>query len=51
MKIKMIVAQSRETLRSGVYSYMECLAKVNSGDELPVTVLRDGKEVILKVKF
>ena len=34
-----------------VYSYMECLAKVNSGDELPVTVLRDGKEVILKVKF
>ena len=30
---------------------MECLAKVNSGDELPVMVLRDGKEVILKVKF
>ena len=34
-----------------VYSYMECLAEVNSGDELPVTVLRDGKQVILKVKF
>lgn len=34
-----------------VYSYMECLAKVNSGEELPVTVVRDGKEMILKVKF
>ncbi len=34
-----------------VYSYMECLAKVNSGDELPVTVLRDGKEMTVKVKF
>ena len=34
-----------------VYSYMECLAKVNSGDELPVTVLRDGKEVTVTVKF
>ena len=34
-----------------VYSYMECLAKVNSGQELPVTVIRDGKEVVLKVKF
>lgn len=34
-----------------VYSYMDCLAKINSGDELAVTVIRDGKEVILKVKF
>ena len=34
-----------------VYSYMDCLSKINSGDELPVTVLRNGKEVILKVKF
>ncbi|WP_332019652.1 M20/M25/M40 family metallo-hydrolase [Kaistella sp.] len=34
-----------------VYSYMDCLSKVNSGDELPVTVLRDGKEMTVNVKF
>ena len=34
-----------------VYSYMDCLSKVNSGEELPVTVLRDGKEVVMMVKF
>lgn len=34
-----------------VYSYMDCLAKVNSGDELPVTVLRNGKEMTVNVKF
>lgn len=34
-----------------VYSYMDCLAKVNSGDELPVTVSRDGKEMTVNVKF
>lgn len=34
-----------------VYSYMNCLSKINSGDELPVTVLRNGKEMVLKVKF
>ncbi|HCN11968.1 MAG TPA: peptidase M28, partial [Chryseobacterium sp.] len=34
-----------------VYSYMDCLSKVNSGEELPVSVLRDGKEVVMMVKF
>lgn len=34
-----------------VYSYMDCLSKINSGDELPVTVLRDGKEMTVNVKF
>ena len=34
-----------------VYSYMDCLSKVNSGEELPVSVLRDGKEVVVMVKF
>ena len=34
-----------------VYSYMDCLAKINSGDELPVTVLRNGQEMVMKVKF
>lgn len=34
-----------------VYSYMDCLSKVNSGDEIPVTVIRNGKELTVKVKF
>ncbi len=34
-----------------VYSYMDCLAKISSGEELPVTVLRDGKEMTMQVKF
>jgi hypothetical protein len=34
-----------------VYSYMECLARVNSGDEVPVTISREGKEMTMKVKF
>ena len=34
-----------------VYSYMDCLSKINSDDELPVTVLRDGKEMTVNVKF
>ncbi|WP_332025357.1 M20/M25/M40 family metallo-hydrolase [Kaistella sp.] len=34
-----------------VYSYMDCLSKVNSGDELPVTVVRNGKEMTVNVKF
>ncbi len=34
-----------------VYSYMDCLSKVNSGEELPVTIIREGKPMTLKVKF
>ena len=34
-----------------VYSYMDCLSKVNSGEEHPVTVLRNGKEMTFTVKF
>ena len=34
-----------------VYSYMDCLSKVNAGDELPVTVIRNGKEMTVNVKF
>ena len=34
-----------------VYSYMDCLSKINSGDELPVTVLREGKPITVMVKF
>ncbi len=34
-----------------VYSYMDCLAKVNSGEEHPVTVKRNGEEKVFTVKF
>jgi Zn-dependent M28 family amino/carboxypeptidase len=34
-----------------VYSYMDCLAKLNSGDEREVTILRQGEEIKVKVIF
>jgi Tol biopolymer transport system component len=34
-----------------VYSYMECLSKLNPGDEKELTVLRNGKTLTLKAKF
>jgi len=34
-----------------VYTYMECLAKLNSGDEKEVTLLRKGQVMVVKVKF
>lgn len=34
-----------------VYSYMECLGKINSGDELPVTFKRNGESKTVTVKF
>lgn len=34
-----------------IYSYMNCLSKVDPGDELPITVLRDGEELTVNVKF
>ncbi len=34
-----------------VYSYMECLANLNSGDEVPVTFIRNGETMTVTVKF
>ncbi|MDN5627000.1 MAG: PDZ domain-containing protein, partial [Weeksellaceae bacterium] len=34
-----------------VYSYMDCLTKVNAGEEHPVTVKRNGVEKVVTVKF
>lgn len=34
-----------------VYSYMDCLSKINSGEEHPVTVKRNGEEKTVNVKF
>ena len=34
-----------------VYSYMDCLSKINAGEEHPVTVKRNGEEKIFNVKF
>lgn len=34
-----------------IYSYMECLSELGSGDTREVTILRDGKELIVNVTF
>jgi len=34
-----------------VYTYMECLGKINSGDEIPVTFIRNGESKTVNVKF
>ena len=34
-----------------VYSYMECLSKIKSGDELPVQFIRNGEKKTAIVKF
>ncbi len=34
-----------------VYSYMDCLSKLNAGDEVPVTIKRNGVEKTFNVKF
>ncbi len=34
-----------------VYTYMECLGKINGGDELPVTFKRNGETKTVNVKF
>jgi Tol biopolymer transport system component len=34
-----------------VYSYMECLSKIKSGDELPVQFIRNGEKKTVTVKF
>lgn len=34
-----------------IYSYMECLSKVNPGEELPLTVLRGSEELTMNVQF
>jgi S1-C subfamily serine protease len=34
-----------------VYSYMECLSKINAGDEKEITIVRNGKELKLKAVF
>jgi len=34
-----------------IYSYMECLSKINSGDELSLTYIRNGETKMVTVKF
>jgi S1-C subfamily serine protease len=34
-----------------VYGYMQCLSKINPGDEKEITVKREGKELKLKAIF
>ena len=34
-----------------VYAYMDCLSRLNLGDKLKVTVIRNGEEVKCKVEL
>ncbi|MDG2432339.1 M20/M25/M40 family metallo-hydrolase [Flavobacterium sp.] len=51
IKIGDIITKIDECIIKEVYTYMECLAKINSGDEKALTVIRDGQVLIVKVKF
>ena len=46
-----ILTQIGDCKITEVYSYMDCLAKLNAGDEKDVTVIRNGETKIFKVKF
>jgi len=46
-----ILTQIGDCKITEVYSYMDCLAKLNAGDEKDVTVTRNGETKVFKVKF
>ncbi len=46
-----ILTQIGDCKITEVYSYMECLSKVNSGDEKELTVMRNGEKKVVRVKF
>ncbi|MEZ4853338.1 M20/M25/M40 family metallo-hydrolase [Flavobacterium sp.] len=46
-----ILTQIGDCTIKEVYGYMECLSKLSAGDEREVTVIRNGKEIKLKVIF
>ncbi|MDI1317386.1 M20/M25/M40 family metallo-hydrolase [Flavobacterium sp.] len=46
-----IITKIGDCIIKEVYSYMECLAKINSGDEKDVSLIRNGQIMIFKVKF
>jgi hypothetical protein len=39
-----------DKLVTDIYTYMDALQRYKPGDEVPVTVIRDGKKVLLKIK-
>ncbi len=46
-----ILTQIGDCKVTEVYSYMDCLSKLNAGDEREVTVTRNGEKKVFKVKF
>lgn len=46
-----ILTQIGDCKITEVYSYMDCLAKINAGDEKEVTIIRNGETKVFKVKF
>lgn len=46
-----ILTQIGDCKITDVYSYMECLSKINSGEEKELTVLRNGEKKVFRAKF
>ena len=46
-----ILTQIGDCKITEVYSYMDCLSKLNAGDEKEVTIIRNGEKKKFKVKF
>lgn len=46
-----VITKIGTTTIKDVYNYMEALGKINPGDELEVTYVRDGETKVTKVKF
>lgn len=46
-----VIVKMGEIEIADIYDYMESLGEFQRGDELSVTVLRNGEEVVLKIRF
>ena len=46
-----VIIQLGENKIMGMQSYMEALGKFTPGDKTQVTVLRDGKELVLPIEL
>jgi len=46
-----VIIQMGDTEISDIYDYMESLSEFKTGDQVAVTVIRDGEEVRLDIQF
>jgi S1-C subfamily serine protease len=46
-----VIIQMGDTEISDIYDYMESLSEFKAGDQIAVTVMRDGEKVRLDIQF